>query len=71
MTNVLLLGCENVCFNEFAPISNVRLWGLQLLGIVLNIIGTLSAKADCSAVSRTNKVAQFQLACILYMFCIW
>jgi len=25
-------GCENVCFNEFAPISNVRLWGLQLLG---------------------------------------
>ena len=25
-------GCENVCFNEFAPISNTRLWGLQLLG---------------------------------------
>ena len=41
VTNFLLLGCENVCFNEFAPISNVRLWGLQLLGIVLNIIGSL------------------------------
>lgn len=30
--NVKNLGCENVCFNQFAPISNVRLWGLQLLG---------------------------------------
>ncbi|CBY06789.1 unnamed protein product [Oikopleura dioica] len=30
--NTKEVGCENVCFNQFAPISNVRLWGLQLLG---------------------------------------
>uniref|UniRef100_H2XYA0 Gap junction protein n=1 Tax=Ciona intestinalis TaxID=7719 RepID=H2XYA0_CIOIN len=26
-------GCENVCFNTFAPVSNVRMWGLQILAV--------------------------------------
>ena len=30
-------GCDNVCFNSFSPISNVRLWGLQLLSISIPI----------------------------------
>ncbi|XP_076822802.1 gap junction beta-2 protein-like isoform X4 [Clavelina lepadiformis] len=26
-------GCENVCFNKFAPVSNVRMWGMQMLSV--------------------------------------
>ena len=28
--NIKQVGCENVCFNEFSPISHVRFWGFQV-----------------------------------------
>ena len=33
--NTKEVGCDNVCFNRFTPISNVRLWGLQLLALCI------------------------------------
>ena len=35
--NTKEIGCDNVCFNRFAPLSNVRLWGLQLLSICIPV----------------------------------
>ena len=31
--NTQEIGCNNVCFNLFAPINQVRLWSIQLLAI--------------------------------------
>ena len=28
--NTLTPGCENVCFNDFSPVSLIRLWALQV-----------------------------------------
>ena len=28
--NILTPGCKNVCFNDFSPISLIRLWALQV-----------------------------------------
>jgi len=33
--NIDTPGCENVCFNDFSPISLIRLWALQILGVSL------------------------------------
>lgn len=33
--NTKEVGCDNVCFNRFAPLSNIRLWGLQLLALCI------------------------------------
>lgn len=33
--NTKEVGCDNVCFNRFTPLSNVRLWGLQLLALCI------------------------------------
>jgi len=33
--NIATPGCENVCFNDFSPISLIRLWALQILGVSL------------------------------------
>lgn len=35
LCNTKEIGCEHLCFNKFTPISNIRLWGLQLLCISL------------------------------------
>lgn len=29
--NTLTPGCSNVCFNDFSPISMIRLWALQVI----------------------------------------
>jgi len=33
--NIQTPGCENVCFNDFSPISLLRLWALQILAVSL------------------------------------
>ncbi|XP_039249397.1 gap junction gamma-2 protein-like isoform X1 [Styela clava] len=33
--NTLTPGCENVCFNDFSPISLIRLWALQILSVAI------------------------------------
>lgn len=33
--NIDTPGCENVCFNDFSPISLIRLWALQILAVSL------------------------------------
>merc|ERR1739842_9994 len=33
--NIDTPGCENVCFNDFSPISLIRLWALQILCVAL------------------------------------
>ena len=34
-------GCENVCFNDFSPISLIRLWALQVRHLYFNVNRTL------------------------------
>uniref|UniRef100_F6RGR4 Gap junction protein n=1 Tax=Ciona intestinalis TaxID=7719 RepID=F6RGR4_CIOIN len=46
-------GCENVCFNTFAPVSNVRMWGLQILAV--SVPGALYFVYVMHVVSVTNK----------------
>ncbi|XP_076819890.1 uncharacterized protein LOC143465457 isoform X2 [Clavelina lepadiformis] len=29
--NTKQVGCDNVCFNEFSPISHIRFWGFQII----------------------------------------
>jgi len=36
--NTMTPGCPNICFNDFSPISMVRLWALQLLSVALPAI---------------------------------
>lgn len=36
--NTLTPGCPNICFNDFSPISMVRLWSLQLLCVAIPAI---------------------------------
>ena len=33
--NIKQPGCENVCFNDFSPISHVRFWGFQIIAVAL------------------------------------
>lgn len=33
--NTLTPGCENICFNEFNPLSLIRLWQLQVLAVAI------------------------------------
>ena len=35
LCNTKEIGCDHLCFNKLTPISNVRLWGLQLMWISL------------------------------------
>ena len=35
LCNTKEIGCDHLCFNELTPLSNVRLWGIQLLCISL------------------------------------
>lgn len=36
--NTLTPGCQNVCFNDFSPISLIRLWALQVLSVAIPAI---------------------------------
>jgi len=36
--NTLTPGCPNICFNDFSPISMVRLWSFQLLSVAIPAI---------------------------------
>lgn len=36
--NTLTPGCPNICFNDFSPISMIRLWSFQLLSVAVPAI---------------------------------
>ena len=31
--NIRNPGCPNVCYSKFAPISQIRLWGVQIIAV--------------------------------------
>jgi len=51
--NTLTPGCENICFNDFSPISMVRLWALQLLSVAIPAIIFI-----VYTVHKMNKIAE-------------
>jgi len=42
--NTLTPGCENICFNDFSPISLIRLWALQVGGRLYKLCFSFTVK---------------------------
>ncbi|XP_061519996.1 gap junction gamma-1 protein-like [Phycodurus eques] len=58
-------GCENICYDAFAPLSHVRFWVFQIilvatpsvmyLGYALNRIDLVEERADCGGASGLSR----------------
>ncbi|XP_076816486.1 gap junction Cx32.2 protein-like isoform X2 [Clavelina lepadiformis] len=57
--NTLQPGCENVCFNDFSPISQIRFWAVQILFVgTPSIMFIVYAMHAVSRVTPTSDVKQ-------------
>lgn len=55
--NTLTPGCSNVCFNDFSPISLIRLWALQILGVSLpTVIFMVYTAHKMEKISQAKKI---------------
>lgn len=60
--NTLTPGCENVCYNDFSPISMIRLWALQILSVaipsIIFIVYTAHKLAKIDQARKLKKAAE-------------
>nr|XP_002131483.1 gap junction beta-4 protein-like [Ciona intestinalis] len=60
--NTLTPGCANICFNDFSPISLIRLWALQILSVSLpTIIFMVYTAHKMTKISQAKKLRQDEM----------
>ncbi|CBY19537.1 unnamed protein product [Oikopleura dioica] len=61
--NTLQIGCTNVCFNMFSPISHIRFWSFQIILVCTPSIVFMVYRKEDSSRARTTRLAKSLSSC--------